>query len=125
MNENVTRFYETVSADEELQKGLQAVVDSVELDGVSEDDARAAMAEAIAAFAVEHDLELTKEDILATELEAPEGELADAELEAVAGGGGCGCFIMGVVKGCFCLITGGANGTEGQDKTICPVLYGY
>ncbi len=124
MNENVTRFYETVSADEELQKGLQAVVDGVELDGVSEDDARAAMAEAVAAFAAEHDLELTKEDILATELEAPEGELADAELEAVAGGGGCGCFIVGAAKGCGCFMVGGANSRVDQSKTICPLIYG-
>ncbi len=123
MNENVTRFYETVSADEELQKGLQAVVDGVELDGVSEDDARAAMAEAVAAFAAEHDLELTKEDILATELEVPEGELADAELEAVAGGG-CACFIVGAAKGCGCFMVGGANSGVDKSKTVCPLIYG-
>ena len=121
MNEKLTRFYEVVSADDSLQHELVAVTESVNLAGLTEKEARAAMAGAVAAFATEHDLDLTAEDILAAD-EGPtvEGELSDAELEAVAGGAHCACVIIGAVKGCGCVVVGGAKRDSG--KWTCGVI---
>ncbi len=106
MNEKVKKFYEVVSADDALQAELVTVTEGVDVEGSSEEEARTAMAEAIAAFAAAHDLDLTTEDILAADAEtAAEGELSEDELEAVAGGA-CGCVVIGAVKGCFCFVYG-------------------
>ncbi len=114
MNEKVQKFYEVVSADDALQAELVTVTENVDVEGVSEEEARAAMAEAVVAFAAAHDLDLTTEDILAADVEASEGELSEAELEAVAGGGGCGCFVIGVVKGCVCVMYGEHQNVESK-----------
>lgn len=114
MNEKVTKFYEAVSADDALQEELASVTEGVDVEGVSEEEARQAMAEAVAAFAAEHDLDLTVEDVLAADADATaEGELSDAELAAVAGGGDCGCVIIGAVNGCGCFIVGGVHSGDG------------
>ncbi len=121
MNEKVTKFYEVVSADDELQAELMAVTEGVNLEDVSEEEARAAMAEAVAAFAAAHDLDLTVADILAAD-EAPEGELSEAELDVVAGGRtktGCACVVIGAVKGCGCFIGGGGK-DMGLDMQFLP-----
>ena len=109
MKEKVTKFYEAVSADGELQEELTSVIEGVNLEGVTEEEARTAMAEAVAAFAATHDLDLTAEDILAADIEAQgEGELSEEELDSVSGGG-CGCFIIGTSKGCACFMAGGSD----------------
>ena len=107
MTEKVSRFYEAVSADDALQAELTAVTEGVDIEGASEEEARTAIAEAVASFAAAHDLDLSAEDLLAAD-DAPEGELSDEELEAVAGGG-CLCVIIGAVKGCGCVIGGGGK----------------
>ena len=55
MNAKVTKFYEAVSADDALQEEFAQVTDSVDVTGVSEAEAREAVAMAVAAFAVAHD----------------------------------------------------------------------
>ncbi len=120
MNEKVTRFYEVVSADDALQAELVAVTEGVNLDSLSEEEAREAMAEAVAAFAAAHELDLNAEDILAADAKAPEGELSEAELEGVSGGGRCACVIIGAVKGCGCVVVGGAKRESG--KWTCGVI---
>ena len=116
MNEKVTKFYEAISADDALQEELVAVTEGIDLEGVSEEEARAAIAEAIAAFAAEHDLDLTAADILAADAEAAaEGELTEAELAAVAGGAKCACFIIGALKGCGCVLGGASGKDSSQD----------
>ena len=118
MNEKVTKFYEVVSADDALQAELVAVTEDVNLEGVSEEEARQAIAEAVAAFAAEHDLDLTVEDVLAADAEAAaEGELSEAELAAVAGGVKCGCVIIGMLKGKGCVLFGATS----DDHAMCDV----
>ncbi len=116
MTEKVSRFYEAVSADDALQAELTAVTEGVDIEGASEEEARAAIAEAVASFAAAHDLDLTVEDLLAADV-APEGELSEEELEAVAGGSSCFCVIIGAVKGCGCVLGGGGKGSGLRTST--------
>lgn len=119
MNEKVTEFYEIVSASGELHEELATIVDGLDIEGMSEDDAREAMADAVAAFAAAHELDLTAADILAADAAGPKGELSDVELANVAGGG-CGCFIIGAAKGCGCFLAGGSN--HGSEDLECEFL---
>ena len=109
MSEKVAKFYEAVSADEGLQAELAEAVEAVSLEEVSEEEAREDMANAVAAFAAAHDLELDASDLLVADADALEGKLSEEELEAVTGGGKkCLCVIIGAVNGCGCVIFGGA-----------------
>ena len=90
------------------------------LEGLSEKEAREAMAEAVASFAAAHELDLAAEDILAADEKAPEGELSEAELAGVSGGGRCACVIIGAVKGCGCVVVGGAK--RESVKWTCGVI---
>ncbi len=111
MDEKMTKFYEALSADEELRAELVRLTDSVVVEGVTEEEARHLVAEVVAVFAVEHGFDLSQEDILAARSDA-ESELSEAELAAVAGGGGasiCFCVIIGALKGCGCFFMGGDN----------------
>lgn len=123
MNEKMKAFYEAVSADDALELELQGVIEGVDLEGVEEAEARQAMADAVAAFANAHELDLTAADILAADAAGPEGELSAAELANVAGGGNCGCFIIGAAKGCGCFIYGQSSSTR-TSIGGCPVVGG-
>ena len=129
MNEKIQKFYEVVSTDDALQAELTTVTEGVAIDGVPERQARRAMAEAVAAFAAAHDLDLTAADILAADAEQPEGEISEAELEAVTGGVKCGCFIVGAATGCGCFISGSRKNmiNQGDDTHTkhCPIVGGY
>ena len=122
MNENMTRFYEAVSADEGLQAELAAVAEGVQIEGVPEAEAKQAVAEALAAFAAAHDFDLSAEDVLAADAELSQGELSESELAAVAGGGDCICMVGGASKGSFCLLIGAGKGLS--ELKMCAVLFG-
>ena len=72
-----------------------------ELRADSQEEMQAKMIELLKEYGVE----LTAED-----LKAPSGELSDDELEAVSGGGGCGCPVIGGgggdYLGCGCFVAG-------------------
>ncbi len=109
MDEKITKFYEAVSADEELQAELAEVTEAVSLEEVSEEEAREDMANAIAAFAAAHDLDLSAQDLLVADADIVEGRLSEEELQSITGGGKkCLCVIVGAVTGCGCVIFGGA-----------------
>lgn len=126
MNEKMTAFYEAVSTDGALQAELVAVIEGVDLEGVEEVEARQAMADAVAAFAAAHDIELTAEDILAAEIQV-EGELSEEELANVAGGY-CFCALIGAAKGCGCFLYGGSKSWVDDDgykhQPRCAVVGG-
>lgn len=90
MTENLKKFLETVSAQEELGK-----------------KASAASKEELMAMAKELGLELTEADF-----EQKSAELSDDELEAVSGGSSCSCPMSGGGKQdgdddvCACNLTG-------------------
>lgn len=101
MTENMKKYLELISRDEEAQKKLNEQKSS------SIQEAK----ERIIADAAEKGITLTEEDFAAN---AETGELSDDELEAVAGG-----------KECVCVIGGGGTATsEIYEDTCACVLAG-
>ncbi len=109
MDERVREFYEAVSSDGALQDEFAAVMGDLALEGVSEEEARHATADAVVALAADHGYGLAVEDLLAADADVAEGALSEGELAAVAGGGKCACVIIGAAKGCGCFIYGGKS----------------
>lgn len=112
MNENARAFFEMVKADPELSERLSGMG-----------------AQALVAAARERGVELSEED-----LESPEGEVGDEELENVAGGS-CFCFTGGGGHGvdlkdgvgyaCVCVVYGqGGDGRVTDANCCCPVWGG-
>ena len=85
MNENVKKFFELLSKDKELAKKVCAMTELEE----------------IIALAGELGCPLTEADF-----EAPNGEMSEDELNAVAGGGDCYCAV-------------GGGGTAKNDDNAC------
>lgn len=87
-------------------------------------DSQSEMQEQMIALLKEYGVELTDEDF-----KAPGGELSDDELEAVSGGGGCGCSGIGGgagdYLGCGCCAVGtglieGTNNFSEYGGCFCP-----
>lgn len=81
--------------------------------------------EKMIALLKEYGVALTAEDF-----KAPGGELSEDELDAVAGGGGCGCAVGGsgtrdgLDCGCFFLGNGKVDGYKGissEGGCLCPM----
>ena len=120
MSENMKKFLELVSKDEEMKKRMMDFNDME-------------TAKAIQAgidFAKELGIELTEADFVK---EKAGGELNDDELDAVAGGGGCGCAFGGGGDGTdnfgddyTCACVGYGQGGQGVDRLncVCPVVGG-
>ena len=108
MTENIKKFLEAVSKKDELREKL-TTMDK----------------DAIIAAAKELGFELTEADFV-----QPEDELNEDELDAVAGGGNCYCFMGGGgTKGkndraCACVFAGAGEQKDLTDRCACPV-YGY
>lgn len=112
MTENMKRFLEAVSKDEELTAKVGTL----------------GMAELIA-LAKELGIELTEADFA-----KPTGELDDDELDAVSGGGdvSCACAMGGGGtkdsndKTCACVLAGGGYSKQGGERCVCGFAgYGY
>ena len=107
MSDNMKKFLELASKDENLKQKMQSFNDMEPAEAIS----------AGIALAKELGIELSEADFAKEE---SNGELSDDELDAVAGGGGCGCAIAGGGDGesytCGCVFYG-----EGGDNCICPV----
>ena len=103
MSENMKKFMELVSKDENLKQKLQSFNDMEPADAI----------QAGIALAKELGIELSEADFAKEE---SNGELSDDELDAVAGGGGCGCALGG-----------GGNGTDkwGEEYDCGCAFYGY
>ena len=100
MTENMKKYQELITSDEEAQKKLN-------------EQAAESIQEAkrnIIADAAEKGITLTEEDFADT---ADTGELSEDELEAVAGG-----------KQCYCVLGGGGTATHSTEKTCACVLGG-
>ncbi|MBQ3484830.1 MAG: Nif11-like leader peptide family RiPP precursor [Clostridia bacterium] len=109
MTENMKKFLEAVSQNEELAKKLSAMT-----------------MEGLLALAKELGVELTEADF-----EKPDGKLDENELEAVAGGGECYCAIGGGGtedsndKTCACVALGAGYSKYGDfsdpdyERCIC------
>ena len=113
MNENMKKFLEAVSKDEELAKN----VGSMKL-------------EELLALAKELGLELTAEDLEKPAMQ----ELNDDDLDAVAGGSdvSCACAMGGGGtkdsndKTCACVLAGAGYSKDGRERCVCGFAgYGY
>jgi len=109
MSENLKKFLEAVSANEELNK-----------------KASAAPKEELLAMAKELGIELTEDD-----LKQESKELSDDELDAVAGGGTCACVLGGggkkagdgsVYDVCACVVAG--TGLKKLTQTVYDPVMG-
>ena len=96
---------------EQLQKILQEHPELGDKLKAIATDSQTQMQEKMIEILKEYGVSLTAEDF-----KAPEGELSDDELNAVAGGGGCGCPVVGGGGGddltCVC-IAGGTGYVRG------------
>lgn len=80
--------------------------------------------EELIALAKELGIELTDADFA-----APAGEVSDDEMDAVAGGADCGCFVGGGGEGggqwdnkvCVCVTGGGGETGDGGCRCVCTV----
>lgn len=104
MTENMKKFLETVSKNDELYNKFTG-----------------ATKEELIALAKELGIELTN-----TDFEQPDGELSDDELDAVAGGALCACMLAGSgddnnsnEKYCVCVAGGGGQFTNGDCRCMC------
>ena len=102
MSENIRKFLERVSANEELSKKLCS-----------------ADRKAVIDMAKDLGIELTEADFVQA------NELDEDELDAVAGGEYCGGVgeVDGIVS-CACSVGGGGTKKDANDKTCACVLYG-
>ena len=123
MTGNAKKWLELVSTDPELQQKTK------ELQTETIDQQKAKITE----LAQAHGITLTEEDFAIPQ----GGELSDDELDAVAGGGGCGCPVIGGGKGydgerdydykCGC-ISAGFGGKTVEEKVlmncVCSIIGG-
>ena len=116
MSENMKKFLELVSKDENLKQRMQ----------VCNDMEPAKAIQAGIALAKELGIDLSEADLVKNE---SGDELNDDELDAVAGGGGCACAaagggggteIDGNTYGCACAFYGQGGDAHGHDfNCIC------
>ena len=108
---------------EQLQKVLQEHPELGDKLKAIATDSQTEMQEKMIEILKEYDVSLTAEDF-----KVPEGELSDDELNAVAGGGGCGCPVVGGGGGdelvCVCIAGGtgfviGSGGLNEQGGCVC------
>lgn len=109
MTDNLRKFLEAASADEAFAEKLS----------------KAKTAEAVIALAAEKGFTLTEEEIRPKERS---GEISDDEMDAVAGGAQCGCFLGGFGKEggsdymCVCPVGGGGgSATLDESRCICAL----
>ena len=100
MTENMKKYLELISKNDETQKKLN------EQEPSSIQEAK----ERIIADAAEKGITLTEEDFAET---AETGELSEDELEAVAGG-----------KACYCVVGGGGTATSSAYEDTCACVIG-
>ena len=104
---------------EQLQKVLQEHPElNDRLKAITADN-QTEMIEKMIELLKEYGVELTEAD-----LQIPQGELDDDELNAVTGGGGCGCSVAGYGAGdglkCVCFL--GGTGSLGERKKATTFL---
>ena len=107
MTENMKKFLEAVSKNEELTKKINTMTK-----------------EDLLALAKELGIELTEADFAESA-----DELNEDELDAVAGGAACGCVLGGGGKGggkwdnevCVCVTGGGGQTGDGTCRCACTV----
>ena len=108
---------------EQLQKVLQEHPELGDKLKAIATDSQTEMQEKMIEILKEYGVALTVEDF-----KVPEGELSDDELNAVAGGGGCGCPVFGGGGGdelvCVCIAGGtgcviGSYGLNSQGGCVC------
>ena len=119
MTENMKNWLEVVSKDKALQEKLMKL----------KDEAPEHQKATVTRMAKEKGIVLTTEDFASAESE----ELSDDELDAVAGGGGCGCPVVGGGAGadpktgekfsCGCFSCG-CGEENGKDHCFCPIIGG-
>lgn len=108
MNDNLKKFLELASQNQELANKLEN-----------------ADQESVLQLAKEQGIALTEEDFNQSDT-----MISDDELNAVAGGEKCGCAVCGIsyyddkAAGCVCACGGGGKYYDGSTRCVC-VMGGY
>jgi len=109
--DNVSKFYEVLAKDEQMQERAK----NVNIQNTADE---AAALSAFVAFAAKEGFSLTTDEVKDYLAAKSKGELNDEQLEAVAGGQSS-CGIVGTLSlGCNCVIVG-----TGQGGSFC-FIYG-
>ncbi len=115
MTDRLKLFLHKVKEDQELANQFMAIRDETDRQTVIEKSIQIARGAGV--------------ELSAQDFELPEGEVDDAELQAVTGGSTCGCFLGGgggddaKGKACACVVAGfGLNKSDNSLRCACGVV---
>lgn len=125
MKESLKQFVEKAQQDEELKTKLLALSEQFK-DASQNEETKQKVIAAVIPLAKENGFDLTADDFAMNE-----GEISDRELADVAGGGFCGCPVVGGgggtdandgnTYGCACVGYGqGGDGRADDFNCFCP-----
>lgn len=118
-------FYEVLEENEEMKNEVEALNRKYEGADLTSEETKMEIGRMLADISARNGLDLAPEDFFQQET-----ELSDDDLDAVAGGGACGCVIAGGGSRddadfqCGCFIGGQGGGRGNENRCICAMAGG-